>query len=98
VDLRSVGDALLELRPRRNPARSPLRQCIDECDAAELRSLSWSDAARFVTTDRRATCKQYRSRVDPASIFMIVTPVSSSPLSIARWIGAAPRHRGSNDA
>jgi len=29
---------------------------------------------------------------------MIVTPVTSSPASIARWIGAAPRQRGSSDA
>ena len=29
---------------------------------------------------------------------MIVTPVQSSPASIARWIGAAPRQRGSNEA
>ena len=28
---------------------------------------------------------------------MIVTPVSSSPASIARSIGAAPRQRGSSD-
>ena len=27
-----------------------------------------------------------------------VTPVSLSPASIARWIGAAPRQRGSSDA
>ena len=29
---------------------------------------------------------------------MMVMPVSSSPASIARWIGAAPRQRGSSDA
>ena len=27
----------------------------------------------------------------PASIFMIVTPVSGSPLAMAHWMGAAPR-------
>ena len=27
-----------------------------------------------------------------------VTPVTVSPARIARWIGAAPRQRGSNDA
>ena len=29
---------------------------------------------------------------------MMVTPVSSSPAMIARWIGAAPRQRGSSEA
>ena len=29
---------------------------------------------------------------------MMVTPVTSSPASIARWIGAAPRQRGSSEA
>ena len=33
-----------------------------------------------------------------SSIFMIVTPVSSSPARMARATGAAPRHRGSSDA
>ncbi len=34
----------------------------------------------------------------PASIAMIATPVSASPAMIARWIGAAPRQRGSSEA
>ena len=34
----------------------------------------------------------------PASICMMVTPVVLSPARIARWIGAAPRHRGSSEA
>ncbi len=29
---------------------------------------------------------------------MIVTPDTSSPASTARWIGAAPRQRGNNEA
>ena len=29
---------------------------------------------------------------------MMVTPLTSSPARIARWIGAAPRHRGSSEA
>ena len=33
----------------------------------------------------------------PASICMIVTPVSVSPLAIAQLIGAAPRYFGSSD-
>ena len=28
---------------------------------------------------------------------MVVTPVSASPARIARWIGAAPRQRGSSE-
>ncbi len=35
---------------------------------------------------------------NPASICIRHTPVSVSPASIARWIGAAPRQRGSNEA
>jgi hypothetical protein len=34
----------------------------------------------------------------PASICMMVTPVCASPASMARWMGAAPRQRGNNDA
>jgi hypothetical protein len=34
----------------------------------------------------------------PFSICIRQTPVSSSPASIARWIGAAPRQRGSSEA
>jgi hypothetical protein len=34
----------------------------------------------------------------PASICIRSTPVSASPARIARWIGAAPRQRGSSEA
>ena len=34
----------------------------------------------------------------PSSICIMPTPVSVSPAMIARWIGAAPRHLGNNDA
>ena len=34
----------------------------------------------------------------PASICMTATPVSLSPAMMARWIGAAPRQRGSSEA
>ncbi|MCY1515450.1 hypothetical protein D9M68_500370 [compost metagenome] len=34
----------------------------------------------------------------PASICITVTPLSASPASTARWIGAAPRQRGSSEA
>ena len=34
----------------------------------------------------------------PLSMSMIETPVSLSPAWIARWMGAAPRHLGSNEA
>ncbi len=34
----------------------------------------------------------------PSSMSMIDTPVSRSPAAIARWIGAAPRQRGSSEA
>ena len=34
----------------------------------------------------------------PASIFITMTPVSASPAMTARWIGAAPRQRGSSEA
>jgi len=29
---------------------------------------------------------------------MIVMPVTASPAAMARWMGAAPRQRGSSDA
>ena len=34
----------------------------------------------------------------PASMRMMVTPVTGSPASSARWMGAAPRQRGSSEA
>ncbi|MNE39746.1 hypothetical protein D3C80_1337130 [compost metagenome] len=34
----------------------------------------------------------------PASMRITVTPLSLSPASTARWIGAAPRQRGSSEA
>ena len=34
----------------------------------------------------------------PSSMRITMTPVSLSPAMMARWIGAAPRHRGSRDA
>ena len=34
----------------------------------------------------------------PSSILITMTPVSASPAMMARWIGAAPRQRGSSEA
>ena len=34
----------------------------------------------------------------PSFIFIIPTPVNSSPFIRDHWIGAAPRHLGSNEA
>ena len=34
----------------------------------------------------------------PASMRITMTPVSASPAMIARWMGAAPRQRGSSEA
>jgi len=34
----------------------------------------------------------------PSSIFMIIMPVCRSPAMMARWMGAAPRQRGSSEA
>jgi hypothetical protein len=34
----------------------------------------------------------------PVSMIIAEMPVSLSPAWIARWIGAAPRHRGNKDA
>ena len=43
--------------------------------------------------------RRYRGPVSiPASIPMMVTPLSRSPASIARAMGAAPRQRGSREA
>ena len=56
-------------------------------------------AAGFVA--RRSACA-VRSSIGPvsrpASICIRSTPVSVSPAWIARWIGAAPRQRGSSEA
>ena len=42
--------------------------------------------------------EQHRAGVEPFLHRMMVTPLISSPARIARWIGAAPRQRGSSEA
>ena len=78
-------------RCRRARARSPRRRARPACRAAICASSSSAigerDAARSIGPVS-----------SPASICMMVMPVSRSPASSARWIGAAPRQRGSSEA
>ena len=60
------------------------------------RSWSWSAVSWSVMGIARFISIPPVSR--PASICMIVMPLCVSPASIARWMGAAPRQRGNNEA
>ena len=60
-------------------------------------ALEAGDAATGVCIMQMEACLDTGPVSSPASICMMQTPVSASPASSARWIGAAPRQRGSNE-
>ena len=76
-------------------ARATLRCSVCAPSAASL-SCSEPPVSSAAIGVRRSSRIGPVSR--PASICMRSTPVSSSPARIARWIGAAPRQRGSSEA
>ena len=75
-------------RARSTISRAPsARKLVAQAGRGRLRSDRHALAA--------AASGRYRA---PSSICMMVMPVSRSPARIARWIGAAPRQRGSSEA
>ena len=94
-----VGDAVLRLR------RELQRAALERAERAHHQVGAERAPARRAV--RRPSCRapigdalgQRDGPVSrPSSICMTMTPVSASPAMIARWIGAAPRQRGSSEA
>ena len=87
--LRLFGD-----RARREPVERRRPAARRRARRGRVRARRSSRPGRSASTTRAS--------IGPASSAMttrmIVTPVSVSPAMIARWIGAAPRQRGSSDA
>ncbi len=86
-------------RSRRRPAAAPApvarpARAGSAC-APSSASVSCSSAAVVVAVIGTASRSSIGPVSSPASICMMVTPVSASPASTAAWIGAAPRQRGS---
>ena len=99
VDLVGVGHALGRLRPGCSPpqAASSSASTIRRPPSAASRSCRLAGGVAAARSAMRlASSMSPVSR--PASICMMVMPVSASPASMARWIGAAPRQRGSSEA
>jgi hypothetical protein len=102
VDLRlvpfrscGVGDAFGGLR-HGSSRRKRQFQRFDDHPAAAQRGQACRAARRCVVAADVHALRSSMSPVSrPASICMMVMPVSASPASMARWIGAAPRQRGS---
>ncbi len=83
-------------RTARQRASSSARSASTIASPPSAASSSVSDGRRCRGRRSRSFATSSMSPVSsPASICMIVMPVSASPASIARWIGAAPRQRGS---
>ena len=99
VELVRVGDALFGLRLRHRPdAGAQQAQAIGQHLRAERGQAVVQLAAGLVLADR-SVCDSSTGPVSrPFSICIRHTPISLSPASIARWIGAAPRQRGSSEA
>ena len=99
VDLGGVADAG-SVGCGRGCSRPAAASARPRTASAPPRSASRAAAWRWCRRRRSAWPRVSRmapvSR--PASICIRVTPVSASPASIARWIGAAPRQRGRSEA
>ena len=80
------------------PQAAASSACDDEARAQPGEPLvqAWRWCRRRRSPALRPSASAPVSR--PSSICMIVMPVRVSPASIARWIGAAPRQRGSSEA
>ena len=99
VDLLGIGDALRRLRRQSQAAALQLPPAPRPSVGAPIcisRSCSSPAVMSGAIATRSAMATGPVSR--PSSIFMTIMPVSWSPAMIARWIGAAPRQRGSSEA
>jgi hypothetical protein len=66
--------------------------------APSAASLSWSAPAVSSADIGSGACNRIGPVSRDSSICMIVAPVTVSPASRARWMGAAPRQRGNSEA
>ena len=86
-------------RPPRAAARPPGRQARPAPCTISRAPIADSRSCRSAVVSSAPIGVASRSSTgpvsSPASICMMQTPVSASPARIARWIGAAPRQRGS---
>jgi hypothetical protein len=86
------------LRSRVNLARVESAHGFDHKSAPMDASFGPSVSAVSSGPIGISRCMSMSPVSSPASIRMVVTPVTDSPLAIAHWIGAAPRYFGSRDA
>ena len=70
---------------------------FDQRACAELRQF-FRDLPGILATMSSSRLSSIGPVSSPSSIRMMVTPLTSSPARIARWIGAAPRQRGRSEA
>jgi hypothetical protein len=83
--------------------RGVMRCCVQASTASTIAlapSVASRRAARprFARADFGLPSKQLGTGVEARVHQQIVMPVRASPASTERWIGAAPRHRGSSEA
>ena len=99
ADLARIAGAGFGLRHRAARARRRCRRARARWRARRARRACRAGIARRRPRAIASGCRESSGPVSsPASICMIVIPVSRSPASSARWIGAAPRQRGSSEA
>ena len=100
LDLRRVRRAGRRLRHRcaERPRGEPAQTATTSADAPASASLCSSVPAVSRAAMGTRTTSSIGPVSSPASICISVMPVSASPASSARWIGAAPRQRGSSEA
>jgi hypothetical protein len=80
----------------RGSASGAARPCTTSCPPSAARR---SCRLAVVSSGRMASSptSSMSPVSSPASICMMVMPVLASPASMARWMGAAPRQRGSSE-
>ena len=98
VDLGGVGHAVLGLRPPTSGDLASAPSARDQDRAERGQSAPCSVARRCRRRRCRASREQHVAGVEAGVHLHDRDAGLASPASIARWIGAAPRQRGSSDA
>jgi len=91
-----AGERVVLRMGRDAPARIPPGLASRSAPAADRRTAN--SVAVFFGPDGRGRASRMSPVSKPASIFIVVTPVTSSPWAIAHCTGAAPRYFGSSEA
>ena len=79
------------LRPCFQRARREAIECLEENFGAEDRETLLESWGSFPLSIGVLLARRIGPVSRPASIIIVVTPVTASPFAIAHWIGAAPR-------